>query len=172
VHHKSPHTVPVSESPALFLPSRTHRTVAMRRYHQISVLFILAAEPLLSLAKPHSPRWEDMHTMHSWNAVPTGWESLGHPPANITIDLYVALKPHRENAMIDALYEVSVPGHPKHVHHHSFAHVCANECYRSGADMVHISPGSKSLSLLLLTQTLLRSSKPGLNIMGCRRPSH
>jgi hypothetical protein len=125
------------------------------RYHQISVLFVLAAKPLVGLAKPPSPRWEDMHTMHSWDAVPTGWESLGQPPANTTIDLYVALKPFRKTALIDTLYEVSAPEHPKHVHY-SFAHSRANECHRFGADMVQISPGSKSPSLLLLTQTLLR----------------
>jgi len=31
------------------------------------------------------------------------------------IDLRIALKPHSENALIDALYEVSKPGHPKYV---------------------------------------------------------
>jgi hypothetical protein len=143
------------------------------QYHQISVFFILAAEPLVSFAKPPSPRWEDMHTMHSWNAVPTDWESLGHPHANTTpVDLYVALKPYRENALIDALYEVSVPGHPKHVNHHSFADACANECHCSNADMAHISPGSRSQSLLLLIQTVLSSSKLGLKMTRCRRPSH
>jgi len=96
------------------------------RYHQISVLFVLAAEPLGSLAKLPSPRWGDMHTKHSWHAVPTNWESLGRPPANTTIDLYVALKPHSENALVDTLYKVSTPGHPKHVYHHSFAHASTN----------------------------------------------
>ena len=119
------------------------------RYLLISVVFALAAEPLLSLAKPPS-RWEDMHTMHFWNVVPADWQFLGHPPTNTTIDLYVALKPYHENALINALYEVSVPGHPKHVLYHSFTHACANKYYYSGADVVHISPGSRLLSLLLL----------------------
>ena len=140
-------------------------------YHQISVLFVLAAQPLLSLAKLPS-HWKDMHTMHSWVVVPADWEFQGHPPANTTIDLYVALKSHREDALIDALYEVSDPEHPKYVHHHSFTHACANEYYYFGADMAHTSPGSRSLSLLLLTQTLSSSSKPGLTITGCRHPSH
>ena len=69
-------------------------------------------------------------------------------PANTTIDLYVALKPYCENALTDMLYEVSVSGHPKHVHH-SFTHACTNECHCSGPDMVHTSLGSRLLSLLL-----------------------
>ncbi|KAH9008580.1 subtilisin-like protein [Lactarius deliciosus] len=55
-----------------------------------------------------------MHIKHSWNAVPRNWESLGHPPSGTTIDLYIALKPQRENALVDALYEVSEPGHPRY----------------------------------------------------------
>jgi tripeptidyl-peptidase-1 len=60
-------------------------------------------------------RWDNMHTKHSWDTVPESWESLGHPPAGTTINLHVALKPVRESALIDALYEVSDPGHSKHV---------------------------------------------------------
>ncbi|KAH8976607.1 subtilisin-like protein [Lactarius hatsudake] len=55
-----------------------------------------------------------MHIKHSWNAVPKNWESLGRPPSSTTIDLYIALKPQRENAVVDALYEVSEPGHPRY----------------------------------------------------------
>ncbi|KAH9009121.1 Pro-kumamolisin, activation domain-containing protein, partial [Lactarius hengduanensis] len=55
-----------------------------------------------------------MHIKHSWNAVPRNWESLGHPPSGTTIDLYIALKPRRENALVDALYEVSEPRHPRY----------------------------------------------------------
>ncbi|KAH9060328.1 subtilisin-like protein [Lactarius deliciosus] len=47
-----------------------------------------------------------MYIKHSWNAIPKNWVSLGRPPSDTTIDLYIALKPHRENALIDALYEV------------------------------------------------------------------
>jgi len=52
---------------------------------------------------------------HSWSAVPEHWESLGHPSAGTTIDLYLALKSHNDNALIDALHEVSSPRHPKYV---------------------------------------------------------
>ncbi|KAH9041189.1 subtilisin-like protein [Lactarius hengduanensis] len=85
------------------------------RYHLISVLSVLAAILLGSLAKPFSPHWDDMRIKHSWNAVPENWESLGNPLDGITIDLYVALKAHNENALIDTLYKVSDPNHPRHV---------------------------------------------------------
>lgn len=82
------------------------------RYHQTLVLFAIATFPRRSLT---TPSWDDMHTKHSWTTVPSNWESIGCPPAGTTIDLYVALKPHHENALIDVLYEVSDPTHRKHV---------------------------------------------------------
>ena len=117
------------------------------RYHCVFMLSILTAVLLGSLAKPLSSPWDDMHIKHSWNAVQEDWESLGHPPSGTTIDLYVALKPHHENALIDALYEVSSPTHPRHVLHHSFAHVCTYMCHCSSADTVRTCLRSKLLSL-------------------------
>ncbi|KAH8997722.1 peptidase S8/S53 domain-containing protein [Lactarius hatsudake] len=76
--------------------------------------FVIALVLLGSLAKPLSSLWHDMHIKHSWNAVPRNWESLGHPPSGTTIDLYIALRPQHENAVVDALYEVSEPGHPRY----------------------------------------------------------
>ncbi|KAH8985707.1 subtilisin-like protein [Lactarius akahatsu] len=76
------------------------------RYHCIVVLSVIATDFLASFAKPLSP-WDDIHIKHSWNAVPTNWASLGRPPSGTTIDLYIALKPNREDALIDALYEVA-----------------------------------------------------------------
>ncbi|KAH8985664.1 subtilisin-like protein [Lactarius akahatsu] len=87
------------------------------RYHCIVVLSVIATGLLASFAKSLSPPWDDMHIKHSWNAVPNDWVSLGRPPSGTTIDLYIALKPHRENALIDALYEVSEPGHPRYRAH-------------------------------------------------------
>ncbi|KAF8262117.1 peptidase S8/S53 domain-containing protein [Lactarius quietus] len=84
----------------------------MRR-HRFIVLIILGA--LGSLVTALSPHWHDMRTKHSWRTVPHGWEWVGHPPNGTTINLYVALKSHRENALIDALYEVSTPEHLKQV---------------------------------------------------------
>ena len=71
----------------------------------------------LSLAGPamsHTTLWDDIRVKHMWNATPANWESLGHPPAGTTIDLHIAVKPHRKNALVDALYEVSTPKHPKY----------------------------------------------------------
>ncbi|KAH8997701.1 subtilisin-like protein [Lactarius hatsudake] len=83
-------------------------------YHCISVLFVIALVLLGSFAKPLSPPWDDMHIKHSWNAVPKNWETLGHPPSGTTIDLHIALRPQRENAVVDALHELSEPGHPRY----------------------------------------------------------
>ncbi|KAH9035434.1 subtilisin-like protein [Lactarius hengduanensis] len=57
-------------------------------------------------------RWDDVKAKHTWNSVPESWQNLGHPPAGTTIDLHIALKAKNENALIDALYQVSSPGHP------------------------------------------------------------
>ncbi|KAH8997670.1 subtilisin-like protein [Lactarius hatsudake] len=62
-------------------------------------IVVLSVILLASLAKPLSPPWDNMHIKHSWNAVPTNWVSLGRPPSGTTIDLYIALKPNRENAV-------------------------------------------------------------------------
>ncbi|KAI9439772.1 subtilisin-like protein [Lactarius indigo] len=80
-------------------------------YHLLSVLFTLTAVILGCLA---TPRWDDLRVKHAWKAVPENWECLGFPPAGTTINLHVALKPHRENALVEALYEVSSPRHPKY----------------------------------------------------------
>ncbi|KAH9179029.1 subtilisin-like protein [Lactarius sanguifluus] len=83
-------------------------------YRCIFVLSVLATGLLGGLAKLLSPSWDDVHIKHSWSAVPRNWESLGHPPSGTTIDLHIALKPQRENALVDALHEVSDPGHPRY----------------------------------------------------------
>ncbi|KAH9032761.1 hypothetical protein EDB85DRAFT_1954024 [Lactarius pseudohatsudake] len=86
------------------------------RYHRIFLLSVLAAIPLAGLAMPHSPRWGEMSSKHSWAAVPEDWQCLGPPPNDTTADLYIALKSHGgENTLIDALYEVSTPGRSKYV---------------------------------------------------------
>ncbi|KAF8267515.1 subtilisin-like protein [Lactarius quietus] len=84
------------------------------RYCWHSVFLILSTVPFASFATPPSPLWSDTRVKHTWNIVPDNWESLGPPPAGTAIDLYIALKPHRESALIDALYEVSNPRHQKH----------------------------------------------------------
>ncbi|KAH8990414.1 subtilisin-like protein [Lactarius hatsudake] len=80
-------------------------------------LSILATVPLAVLVTPLAPPWNDVLVKHAWNTVPADWESLGPPPAGTLINLHVALKPCNENALIDALYEVSTPSHPKYGTH-------------------------------------------------------
>ena len=83
------------------------------RYYWLSVLSVLSAEPFYLLATHLSPHWNDIHVKHAWKAIPMDWETQGHPPADTMIDLYVALKPHNDNSLIDTLYEVSDPRHPR-----------------------------------------------------------
>ncbi|KAF8268123.1 subtilisin-like protein [Lactarius quietus] len=83
----------------------------MRYHHLISAFFILTAARPLSNPEP---RWDDMSVKHAWRIIPPGWESPLSPPAGVTINLSIALKPHDENALIDTLYEVSDPQHPKY----------------------------------------------------------
>ncbi|KAH9166378.1 subtilisin-like protein [Lactarius sanguifluus] len=68
--------------------------------------------PLKGLAT-FASRWDDVQVKHTWNSIPENWLNLGHPPADATIDLHIALKAKNENALIDALIKVSSPGHPK-----------------------------------------------------------
>ncbi|KAH9175612.1 subtilisin-like protein [Lactarius sanguifluus] len=98
------------------------------RYHQLSVISVLAVVPLANIAKPLVPLWDDLRVKHTWGAVPPNWESLGHPSAGTTIDLHFALKPNHENALVDALYEVSDPKSPKygaHLSKEQVAHLVA-----------------------------------------------
>ncbi|KAH9011594.1 subtilisin-like protein [Lactarius pseudohatsudake] len=87
------------------------------RFHPLSVLSVLAFGPLNGLATSFASHWDDLRAKHTWNSVPENWNNLGHPPADTTIDLHIALKAKDENALIDALIEVSSPGHPKHGEH-------------------------------------------------------
>ncbi|KAH9010435.1 subtilisin-like protein [Lactarius pseudohatsudake] len=84
------------------------------RYRWIPLLFLLSTVPLGGIA---TSTWDDMRLKHSWETIPENWQSLGLPTAHTTIDLYIALKPYRENALVDALYEVSNPRHPRYGMH-------------------------------------------------------
>src|SRR6266702_4448181 len=83
-------------------------------HHQLFVLSILTTAPLANLATLVPPPWNDIHVKHTCNSVPINAESLGNPPAATTIDLHIALKPHHESALIDALYEISSLRHQKY----------------------------------------------------------
>ena len=87
------------------------------RYRWLSAISFIVAVLLADDFVTPMPleSWDDMQTKHSWNTVPDNWESLGHPPAGTTINLYISVKPERESALMDALSEVSNPSHPRHV---------------------------------------------------------
>ncbi|KAH8987049.1 subtilisin-like protein [Lactarius akahatsu] len=67
-----------------------------------------SCRPFADLATPPLPSWADVCVKHTWNTVPANWETLGPPPPGTTIDLYIALQPRRNNALIDALHEEQV----------------------------------------------------------------
>ena len=87
------------------------------RHLRLSVLSVLAAALLGGFTVPlrvSSPR-RDMVVKHKWDDIPDNWISRGPPPDDTTIELHIALQPKHKNALIDVLYEVSQPGHPKRV---------------------------------------------------------
>ncbi|KAF8270543.1 subtilisin-like protein [Lactarius quietus] len=96
----------------------------MRRHH-LSMLLALTVVPLGCLTTLLAPRWDKLKVKHSWKAVPDNWESLGLPPAGTTLNLHVALRSHHENALIEALHEVSSPRHPRYGSHLSKEQVAA-----------------------------------------------
>ena len=85
------------------------------RYRRLSAPSFLATLLLaagFATPTPLEP-WHDMQVKHTWNTAPSNWESLGHPPAGTTINLYISIKPERESALVDAFSEVSNPTHPR-----------------------------------------------------------
>ena len=76
---------------------------------------VLTAALLTGLKTTLPSTWDNTLVKHKWDIIPDNWVTLGHPPNDTTIDFHIALKPKRESALIDALHEVSQPGHPKHV---------------------------------------------------------
>ncbi|KAH8987016.1 subtilisin-like protein [Lactarius akahatsu] len=107
------------------------------RFHPLSVLSVLPFGPLSGIATPFASHWDDLREKHTWNSVPENWQNLGYPPADTTIDLHIALKAKNENALIDALIEVSSPGHPKHGEHLSREEVA--ELVAPPSDMLELA---------------------------------
>ncbi|KAH9168160.1 subtilisin-like protein [Lactarius sanguifluus] len=77
-------------------------------------LFVLSTLAAGVLGGPLTPRWNETKVKHAWHTIPENWVDLGHPSAGTTIDLHLALKSHDENALIDALYEISDPNHQRY----------------------------------------------------------
>jgi hypothetical protein len=135
--------------------------------HWIFVLSILVAVPLVGLATPHSPHWDDMHSKHSWSVVPEDWECSGHPPNGTTIDLYIALRRHRDDALIRALRGQHSWASKVPLLRHAFSLACTHVSRCSVADIVRIYPGSRSLSSSLRIQTLSSLSMPSSSTAAC-----
>ena len=114
-------------------------------YHRLAVISVIATAPLACLGTPLEPCWDDMLVKHTWGVVPPKWESLGRPVASTTIDLHFALKPHRENALVEALFDVSDPRRSTHVLFtaHSSARACTHVVTLSISDMAHTFRGSR-----------------------------
>ena len=86
------------------------------RFQRLSVLSVLAAVLFAGALASHFPTpWGEMLTRHQWTHIPDKWVVLSDPPEGAMIELNIALKSDRENVLIDALKEVSQPGHPKYV---------------------------------------------------------
>ncbi|KAH8983902.1 subtilisin-like protein [Lactarius hatsudake] len=85
------------------------------RHHLIPVLSLIAAILLGSLAKPFSPRWDNMRIKHSWNAVPENWSALAIHLAASPSTSTLHSRPTARNALIDTLHQVSDPNHPRRV---------------------------------------------------------
>ena len=83
-------------------------------YSWVSTLSFLIALILADSATT-AVHWDEVLVKHTWNTIPANWKSLGNATAAGVINLYIALKPDRESALIDALFEVSNPENPKHV---------------------------------------------------------
>ncbi|KAH9175112.1 subtilisin-like protein [Lactarius sanguifluus] len=83
--------------------------------HALAMLATLSAPLLCGCATPLASPWDGMKVKHAWGAVPKNWESLGHPSNETMIEFYLALKSHREDALVEALYEVSDPEHSRYV---------------------------------------------------------
>ncbi|KAI9449664.1 hypothetical protein BJY52DRAFT_1192364 [Lactarius psammicola] len=119
------------------------------RHHWLSILLVLAAVPFGCLVTSPSPSWDDMHAKHSWEVTPVNWdsESLGSPPTSTTINPRVVLKPHRENASIDALYKIWRTPVQEQVASHPHARARPPARILWCAILVHLSDGGSSLKL-------------------------
>ncbi|KAH9020533.1 hypothetical protein EDB83DRAFT_2679386 [Lactarius deliciosus] len=119
-------------------------------------LFSSLPHPSPISRRPSLISWGNVRLKHAWSSAPANWETLGCPSAGTTIDLYIALNPHRENALVDALYEVSDPKHPRHVH--------------LTAAPLALAPSFTSPNSSGRTQTPSSLSLPGSHITVCAPP--
>ena len=72
------------------------------------------------------------------HSIPEMW-ALRHPPVGTTVNLHIALKPHREDALINALYEASHPKHPKCVPEPLYSRAHIHTCIWFQQNAAHLS---------------------------------
>ena len=140
-------------------------------FHQMfNVLFVLllsgsvlTAAPLIGLKTTLPCAWENMIVRHKWDVIPDNWVTLGHPPDVTTIDFYIALKPNRDHALIDALQEVTSPDTQSTSSSLLLCQKLADLCRFILSDMAPTCQGSRlpTLSHRISTQSSL--SVHGLN---------
>ena len=65
------------------------------------------------IATPFVKRWDDFNLKHGWVEIPKGWVEHGDAPADHTIDLRIGLRQDRFDELVDHLYQVSDPAHPR-----------------------------------------------------------
>ena len=158
------------------LRNQDQRPLASMRNHDsdgwLSVLVFLVLSVLFPglacHATPSPSPWDEMLIKHKWDAIPNDWVSLGQPPNGTTIKLQIALKANHENALIDALHEVSHPRGPKHVA--SLVLLSSRLTHVFVSDMGCTYQRSKLMSLSLHTQTPLSLYVRGLNTTACHHP--
>lgn len=136
------------------------------RCRWLSVLWTLSVIPLANFATTPAPLsrplWGDICVKPTWNSVLANWESLGSPPAGTTIDLYISPKPHRENALIDTLYEVSDPDTISTSSSPHSPSCLYSPAYCCASGMMPTYPRSRSLSSWRSTKRRSITSTPGL----------
>ncbi|KAF8267216.1 armadillo-type protein [Lactarius quietus] len=109
------------------------------RYGWLSAIAVLSAGPLCIIATPLQQRWGEMHVKSALKEVNPDWICLGPPAAKTMIDLHIVLQFQHENVLVDALYQVSTPSHPKYGAHLSKEQV---------AELVAPHPDTVNLVLL------------------------
>jgi tripeptidyl-peptidase I len=98
--------------------------------------------PLVSLANPTSQtqlrfgRFGPQITKHSWSEIPPKWIHLAPAPDSLSIRFRFALKQANIDSLIDNLYTISDPSHPRYGMHLTKQQV--EDLVRPNPDTVHL----------------------------------
>lgn len=83
--------------------------------HILSLLVKAAVVARVVLATPLARRWDDFEVKHAWVDIPAGWERHADAPRDHVLNLKISLKQDKFDDLIDHLYQVSDPSHPRYV---------------------------------------------------------